>query len=311
MTKRKKITLLCIAATAVACLGVAIPLLIAGEDSSQSESSNADTSSAEVSVSISGSFSTSEEIDGESSNEGENSKESESSEERTSESVENSDETSETSAENNDSISQTSDSMSATNDSSSPEASSPIELAGLGAHGLSIPSTQGKTGVEYSFAVPETGLYALSSQSVLESEEGLALTYTVEGFTDYVTYEKKTLALKEGEVLLLTAYVYDESLFIDDSFSMDFSITRLLDLGENTLSFTDKCEVYFLPFEDGEYLFTASEGVRILYFSTTSLRNEELTKPLSLTAGMEIRLILQLEDEENEEKTITITVKRN
>ena len=309
MTKRKKVTLLCMATVLVACLGVAFPLLMTGEDSSQSESSNTDASSAEVSVSISGSCSASEEGSGESGKESTSDKETSgkdsqtSNEETSSESVQPSSE----SEAYSDSISQTSDSMSATNDSSSTETSSPIELTGLGAHGLSVPYSQGKTEATYFFTVPEDGVYAISSQSVTAGEERFALTYTVNGFTDYVTDEKQLLDLKQGDVLLLTAYAYDDSLFVQGSFSIDFSITRQLHVGENTLSVIDeRVVVYFIPTTDGEYLFTASANAKIFYYSALTYRNEELTTALSLTAGVEISLIVQMESEEEERVKITV-----
>ena len=299
MTKRKKIILLCLAIGAIACLGATIPLLFIGEDSAHS--SNTDTSSFEVSVSISDSSSANEE----SFHKESSPIQSDSGEEISSDSEEASKDSTDV---NSDSISQTSDSTSEAEDSSSIESASPLELVGLGAHGLTVHSIQGERGAQFCFTVPQTGLYAISSQSILPNEEGIALTYTIGNVSSYVTHEKQTLSLKEGDILLLTAYVYDDSLFVGGSFTMDFSILRLLDLGENTLSLTDSCEVYFTPLTDGEYLFTASEGVRIFYFSTTTLRNEELTTPLSLKAGMEVRLVLQLENPNGEAQTVYISV---
>ena len=86
-----------------------------------------------------------------------------------------------------------------------------------------------------------------------------------------------------------------------------YIIYRHLDLGENGVCFTDACVVYFIPPTDGEYAFSANEGVRITYFSYDSLRNEEVTAPLSLMAGEELRLVLQTDGEAA--ATVTVTKK--
>lgn len=301
MTKRKKIILFSAAIVAVTAVGVTIPMLINGEDSSQSSTS--DTSSTEVSVSVNTSFSDStdsirEEISDEASAENSNKE------------VNNeiSNEISGESAESDSNISQTSDSMSETNSSSSPETPTPLELTGLGVHSLSIPSQQGTDGVLYAFTAEETGYYGISSQSISKSEERFALIYTLNKTSGYLTDEKQTLELKKGDVLFFTAYVYDASLFVySDPFQMDVTLTRQLVVGDNTLSCLGECVVYFLPSAHGEYLFTASEGVRIFCFSYVIFRYEEITAPLTLTAGTEIRLIFYSESEEP--VTVTITKK--
>lgn len=301
MTKRKKVILLCLAIAMVAGLGITIPLLVGGEDSSQS--STTDTSSTEVSVSTSNSLldsteSASEEIH--------QSSHDVSSEEVSSDSEESCAIDSD-SDESSDHVSQTSDSMSEANESSAPETSSPIVIEGLGSHSLSIPYAQGNKGVVYSFTVPETGLYAISSASITSTEERFALVYTIAGVSEYVTNEKQTLFLQKDDVVLFTAYLYDDFLFIGSNFPMDLSLTRQLALGENDISLVGECVVYFLPPTSGEYIFTASGGVRIFSFSPVTLRNEEITQPLMLTAGIEIRLVLQADGEQ--QTTVTIQSK--
>lgn len=125
MKKRKKIILLCSAVFFLAGIGATIPLLVGGEDSSQS--STADTSSTEVSVSMSSPLvesmdSTSTALSAEESEEV-SSAELDSEANESSESVESGDSVA-SSVENP----QSDSTMSALNDSSSPDTSSVKEL---------------------------------------------------------------------------------------------------------------------------------------------------------------------------------------
>lgn len=206
MTKRKKIILLCSAIFFLAGIGATIPLLVDGDNSSQS--STADTSSTEVSVSMSSSFV---------------------------ESIE-----------------------STSTDSSADE------------------STQ-TTSSEFSSDSSEasdSSDSANSGDSTASSEESSQLDGTMSAFSDFS--------------------------------SLDTSSVKELVLGENTLSLIDEQAAFFTPSTDGSYLFTASAGVRIVYFSTVTLRYEEVTGALPLTAGTDLRLILYAEGEQ----TVTIHIEK-
>ena len=296
MKKRKKILLLCSVLFVLAGLGVTIPLLITGEDSSQSSST--DTSLEEVSVSTSSSMESSPTSEETSASLSTQISDEDSSEEDSEDSSEND--------ESSEDISQTSDSMSEVNDSSSPPAlPTPTGYLTLGSNSLSIPYGEGESGTCYAFQVPETGVYVLFSQSITTSVEEYDLHYTVNGITNCITSEKTTLSLQKGDVLSFIAYLHDDSLFVEGVFQMDVTITRQLSLGENSLSITDRCAVYFTAPSDGTYVFNASDNVRILCFSSSSLHYEEVTQPLSLTAGQVLELILQGEGEQH--CTITIS----
>ena len=303
MTKRRKILLLSTVILALAAVGTTISMLIKNGDSSQG--SDTDTSSQEVSVSTSSPLASSNEtisVEISESNTTSNEDSSESSEIN-----ESRESASDESADSNSSAPQTSDSMSASSDHSSPEFPSPTQLVSLGAHGLTIPQSQATQGVQFSFTAPETGTYDICSQSIAVGGEDLALVYTLRGDSGYITSERQLFTLQENEIILFTAYVYDSSLFKGNSFVMDLTLTRQLTLGENNLTFSDACVVYFIPPADGEYTFNASEGVYITYYSYDSLKNEVLLTPLTLTAGEELRLVLQTNSETS--ATITITTK--
>ncbi len=297
MTKRKKIILFAAAIVAVTAVGVTIPMLINGEDSSQSSTS--DTSSTEASVFISSSSLESATSESEvSSDTPIGTSEINSSEETSNEiSVDSTQSSEET---------QTSDSMSEMSASTSSDTSS-MESLQLCSCQLSIPLSDVTTGIEYGFIVPETGTYGICSQSTPQKGEGLALVYTLGGESGYITSEKQTFSLQKGDFLFLTAYVYDTCLFHDGVFLMDLTVTRQLVLGENILSAFEECVVYFTPSTDGEYLFTASAGAHIYTYSYEHLRNVEITGPLSLSAGEEIRLVLYADGETT--TSITITTK--
>ena len=300
MTKRKKVILLCLAIATIACLGITIPLLVGGENSSQS--STTDTSSTEVSVSMSTPLFESSESASEAKSEF--SSDETSSEDTSSESEETSSNEISVDSTQSSEETQTSDSMSEMSASTSSDTSS-VEDLQLCSCQLSIPLANVTTGIEYGFIVPETGMYGICSQSTPQKGEGLALVYTLGGKSGYITSEKQTFFLQKGDFLFLTAYVFDTSLFHDGVFLMDLTVTRQLVLGENILSAFEERVVYFTPPTSGEYLFTASEGVHIYTYSYEHLRNVEVTGPLSLSAGEEIRLVLYADGETT--ATITIT----
>ena len=89
-----------------------------------------------------------------------------------------------------------------------------------------------------------------------------------------------------------------------DSSSPDTSSVKELVIGENTLLLINERAASFTPSANGQYLFTASEGTRIVYFSTITLRYEEVTGALTLTANTELRLIIYAEGEQ----TVTIRI---
>lgn len=204
MTKRKKIILLCSAILFLAGIGATIPLLVGGEDSSQS--STADTSSTEVSVSISSSFL---------------------------ESVE-----------------------STSTDSSADESTQITSTE------LSSDSAEANDSIEDI----QSGGSTASSEEISQSDG------TMSAFSD--------------------------------SSPLDTSSVKELVIGENTLPLIDERAAFFTPSTNGQYLFTTSANARIVYFSTLTLRYEEVAGALTLTANTELRLIIYAEGEQ----TVTIHI---
>ena len=147
-----------------------------------------------------------------------------------------------------------------------------------GTNTLKVKKANGLNYATYTFTADTDSNYLLHSynaQSPDDAEENAvacAISYVVNEEARWVRNSQTLLSVQAGEVITFTAYVYDESLYVDDVYTLDLTITHVVLAGEQaTITFVDRqATLCFYPTEIGKYTFTLTEGAQVMIYDPVS-----------------------------------------
>ena len=177
-----------------------------------------------------------------------------------------------------------------------------------GTNTLQILQADGLHYVAYTFTADTDGSYLLSSLLANGAEEDTcAISYVVDEETKWVSNTQTLLSVKAGVTITFTAYVYNESLYLDGIFSLDLTITPVVLAGEQaTVTFVDgQATLCFYPTEAGKYTFTLTEGAQVLLYDPISWGNIAVSS-ITINEPNTIFCIL-IQSDTLTEATITLT----